>query len=121
MKKKVLIVDNDSELQFLLTQILSDADYETCSLLDGELVLETIVRFAPNLILLDVKMGDLDGRNLCKHIKEAPGMAAIPVILVSATDDLSASLGHEGSPDDIILKPFDLDYLLKKVAFFLKA
>lgn len=120
MGKKILIVDNDSELQFLLVQILTDADYETYSLFRGELLMETIEQFAPNLILLDVKMGDLDGRTLCKHVKETSGMETIPVLLVSAVDDLSASLGQQGGPDGIILKPFGLEYFLKKVAFFLE-
>lgn len=120
MKKKILIVDNDSELQFLFAQILGDAGHETCSLLDGELALETIVKFRPDLILLDVKIGNVDGRTLCKQVKETPGMEVIPVILVSAVDHLSAALGHEGSPDEVIMKPFDLDHFLKTVRFFLK-
>ncbi len=120
MEKKILIVDNDSELQLLLVQILSDAGYKTCSLLHGESVIETIAQFAPDLILLDVKIGNLDGRNLCKHIKQTPGMEAISIILVSAVDGLRASLDQEGGPDDIILKPFDLDNFLKKIAFFFK-
>ncbi|GGC23420.1 hypothetical protein GCM10011386_14170 [Parapedobacter defluvii] len=119
MGKKILIVDDDAELQFLLVQILGDAGYETCNLLHGESVLETTTQFAPDLILLDVKIGNMDGRSLCKHIKQTPGMEAIPIILVSAADGLYVSLDQEGGPDDIILKPFDLDNFLKKIAFFL--
>ena len=119
MGKKILIVDDDTELQFLLAQILGDAGYQTCCLRNGESVIETTAQFFPDLILLDVKIGNIDGRTLCKRIKQTAGMEVIPIILVSAVDNLYASLDKEGGPDDIILKPFDLDDFLKRVRVFL--
>lgn len=118
MGRKILIVDDDAELQHLFVQILGDAGYETCSLLQGEQVIETILQFTPDVILLDVKIASLDGRDVCEQIKRTPGMGLIPIILVSAADDLFASLGTDGGPDAIIQKPFDLAYFLQKIAAF---
>lgn len=115
MRKKILIVDNDPDLQELLHLILSEGNYETRSLFSGEQAIETIHQFEPHLVLLDVMVGDMDGRSICRAIKETPGMEHLPVILVSGIQDLSVALGQQGAPDDVISKPFDIDFFLEKV------
>ncbi|RWY50104.1 response regulator [Mucilaginibacter gilvus] len=116
MSKKILIVDDDPDILEILSLILSDTGYETMALAHGQTIFDDIRDFEPNLVLMDVMLAGMDGRAICKNIKENQFTSALPVILISGTHDLSDSLRLQGAPDDFIAKPFELDYLLSKVA-----
>ncbi|RYY26246.1 MAG: response regulator transcription factor [Chitinophagaceae bacterium] len=75
----------------------------------------------PHLVLMDVQLAQLDGRQLCRALKEQAQTAALPVILISAASGMQSCLLEKGAPDDFIAKPFDLDHLLTKVDFLLVA
>jgi DNA-binding response OmpR family regulator len=113
--KKILIVDDDRDILELMAYILGEEDYQTLTLDNGDAILEEISRFKPDLILMDVMLEHLDGRDICHLIKRMEATRSLPVILVSASHDLSESLGREGAPDDFLSKPFELETLLHKV------
>jgi DNA-binding response OmpR family regulator len=115
MRKRILAVDDDPMILLVLKNLLEDEGYKVDTLSKGEKVFEKISKHMPDLILLDVVLGDLDGRNICKSIKEKMETHNIPVILVSATHNLSDSIKQEGAPDDFLSKPFDLFILLRKI------
>lgn len=116
MSKKILVVDDDSDIVEILSFLLSEAGYETRVLTHGETIFNDIKEFKPNLILMDVMLGGMDGSTICNSIKTDPSMSPLPVILISGTHDLAKSLHLPGAPDDFIAKPFNLDHLLEKVA-----
>jgi DNA-binding response OmpR family regulator len=116
MSKKILILDDDSDILEILTIVLSEAGYETRALTHGETVLEDITNFQPDLVLMDVMLGSMDGRAICKDIKQNEVTSHLPVILISGTHDLARSLHLSGAPDDFVAKPFGIQYLLAKVA-----
>jgi DNA-binding response OmpR family regulator len=64
---------------------------------------------------MDVMLDDMDGRMICRDIKTKSETQTVPVILISASHDLSLALEQQGAPNDFIAKPFDIDYLLNKV------
>ena len=69
----------------------------------------------PDMILLDVRMPDMDGYSFCRVLKADPASRPIPVTFVSAQDTLEARLlGYDAGGDDFILKPFETDELLRK-------
>lgn len=109
-------MDDDSDIVEILSYVLSEAGYETRILTHGETIFNEIKEFKPNLILMDVMLGGMDGRVICHDIKTNPSMSSLPVILISGTHDLAKSLHLPGAPDDFIAKPFNLDHLLEKVA-----
>jgi DNA-binding response OmpR family regulator len=116
MSKRILIVDDDSDIVEILSFLLSEAGYETRLLTHGETVFDDIKEFKPNLILMDVMLGGMDGRVICNTIKTDPSTSSLPVILISGTHDLAKSLHLPGAPNDFIAKPFNLDHLLEKIA-----
>ena len=103
--------DNDDILE-VLRYILEDSGYEVDTLSDGHFLFDKIKEHTPDLILLDIMLGDMDGRILCSDVKARQETHGIPVILVSASHDIANTLRQSGAPDDFVAKPFDLDELL---------
>ena len=66
-------------------------------------------------------LADQDGREICSRIKQSQDINSIPVILISATHDLSQCLDQKGAPNDFVAKPFDIDDLLGKIEHQLAA
>lgn len=110
--RRILAVDDDSDILEVIQYILEDSGYEVETLTDGQYLFDKIKESQPDLILLDIMLGNLDGRDLCRSVKVRSETQNIPVILVSASHDVSKSLDQEGAPNDFIAKPFDIDVLL---------
>ena len=115
MSKKILIVDDDPDILEILSLILADTGYETRALAHGKTIFDDIRDFEPNLVLMDVMLAGLDGRTICKSIKENQLTRFLPVILISGIHDLAESLHFPGAPNDFIAKPFDIDHLLERI------
>jgi DNA-binding response OmpR family regulator len=115
MNKKILVLDDDNDILEILSILLLESGYEVKTLNCGETVFEEIKDYRPDLILMDVMLAGMDGRSICKNIKENHLTSFLPVILISGTHDLSQSLHLPGAPNDYVAKPFDLDYLLSIV------
>jgi len=114
--RRILAVDDDKDILEVLQYILEESGYEVETLSDGHYIFDRIRKHHPDLILLDIMLGGLDGRELCKHIKAMNETHDIPVILISASHNISdRSLRNNGGPDDFIAKPFDIDALLSSV------
>lgn len=119
--KRILVLDDDAAILDMLAMILSDAGYQVLALPEGGQLFEIVKSFAPDLVLMDVQLAWLDGRQLCRALKEQAQTAGLPVILISAASGMQSCLLEKGAPDDFIAKPFDLDHLLAKVDFLLAA
>jgi DNA-binding response OmpR family regulator len=114
--RRILAVDDDQDILEVLQYILEESGYEVATLSDGYNLISKVRDFHPDLVLLDIMLGGLDGRELCKHLKASKETNYVPVILISASHDVSKrSLNHDGGPDDFIAKPFDIDVLLNSV------
>lgn len=113
--RKILAVDDDSDILEVLQFILEDSGYEVETLSDGHFLFEKIQENMPDLILLDIMLGSLDGRELCKSVKAKAETHDIPVILISASHNVTSSLNQKGAPDAFLAKPFDIDDLLKMI------
>jgi len=115
MGKKILILDDDPDILEILSLVLGENGYEICALSCGDTVFDDIKDFQPDLILMDVMLAGLDGRSICKEIKENHLTYFLPVILISGTHDLAESLHLPGAPNDFVAKPFDIDHLLARI------
>ena len=114
--RRILAVDDDNDILEVLKYILEDSGYEVETLSNGYNLFSTIREHQPDLILLDIMLGGLDGRELCKHLKAGKETHNIPVILISASHYVSPNTSHQGGgPDDFIAKPFDIDVLLRSI------
>lgn len=116
MASKILILDDNPDILTILSFILHEEGYAVETQADGSGVFTDIEQFQPDLLLIDVMLGNLDGRQICKQLKSNAATKALPVILISGTHDLTRSLNQPGAPDDFIAKPFELDLVLQKIA-----
>jgi CheY-like chemotaxis protein len=113
--KKVLVVDDDNDILDVIRIILEDEGYEVSTLDNGRDVLGVVASNMPDLILLDVMLCGMDGRDICKNLKSHALYKLIPIIMISASHNLQGLLEEEGSADGFISKPFDIDNLIDVV------
>lgn len=115
MSKKILAVDDDSDILDVIRIILEDEGYEVSTLANGKQVFEVLEENIPDLILLDVMLGGLDGRDICRALKQHDVFKNIPVVMISASHNLNNLLLMPGAPDNFLAKPFDIDRLVEMV------
>ena len=120
---RILIVDDDPSTAKALEYALGVQGYETRVAYTGKAALTTISEWPPDLLMLDVKLPDIDGLELLSRVRAGEETAATPVILITASRKGSSSrvLGLNLGADDYIEKPFGLDELLARVAANLRA
>ena len=112
----ILIVDDTPANLKLLSQILTTAGYHIRVASNGTHALASVEMALPDLILLDVKMPGLNGYEVCAKLKTNARTAEIPVIFISALDDLQDKLqGFHAGGLDYITKPFQLEEVLARV------
>lgn len=107
-RARVLIVDDEPFNIDYLEQELEDLDCETVSAGDGREALELVAADAPDLILLDIMMPQMDGFQVLARLKSDQALRDIPVIVISALDDMGSVVkGIEMGAEDYLPKPFD--------------
>jgi DNA-binding response OmpR family regulator len=112
----VLVVDDDRVIQQLLEVNLELEGYEVKRAENGEEALKLVREYNPDVMLLDVMMPKLDGREVCRRIKADPQTAHVPVIFLSArAQDMDVNSGLELGASAYITKPFDPVDLLQTV------
>jgi len=118
-KQKVLLVDDEQVITDRLAPFLTRAGYEVEVAMDGEKALEMVDSFSPDLVVLDVLMPKLDGREVLRHLREKDNWT--PVILltqVGGADERTMAL-MEGA-DDYLNKPFDSNELAARIKAVLR-
>jgi DNA-binding response OmpR family regulator len=113
--KRILVVDDDDDVLETIQLILEIGGYEVEPLNDAEVIFERIEEFKPDLILLDVVLGKIDGRVVCSQIKGHTTTQKIPILMMSGLYDLKEVNDMECAPDDFMSKPFKMDVLLEKI------
>ena len=117
-RASILVVEDDPPLARALIDCLEDADYRVWHAIDGQDARAQLERAAPDLILLDLLLPDIDGLVLCSLLK---GVADVSIIILSASHRRSdATLALKLGADDFIRKPFDLDNLLARIEAVLR-
>lgn len=112
----VLVVDDEPLNADLLEQELGAAGYRTVAAASGEQALAAAAQLAPDLILLDVTMGGIDGYETCRRLKASEATRAIPVIFLTARTETFEKVRAFGSGAvDYVTKPFELGTLLDRL------
>jgi len=107
-KKKVLIVEDESDVAELAKTAIESDDVDVFTAFDGLSALGEIQRLRPDLILLDVMLPTLDGFELCKRIKDDPGTEDILVVLFTAAHEAFIVERVVGvGADDYLTKPVE--------------
>jgi PAS domain S-box-containing protein len=112
----ILVVDDHIPSLQLLTELLEKEGYRVRPLEKAQAALDSAAAIPPGLILLDVRMPDVDGYEICRRLKEDSRTAHVPVIFVSALHDADAKdLGFQAGGIDYISKPFEESEVLARV------
>ena len=114
MQGRILVVDDDEMLRQTIELLLCYKGYIVKTLSTGKNLTETVAEFSPDLILLDSILDELSGRDLWRELKLHQLYHHIPIIVMSANDDLYNSICADGA-NDVILKPFDEITLLSRI------
>jgi two-component system alkaline phosphatase synthesis response regulator PhoP len=115
MKKKVLVVDDESDILDLMTYNLRGEGYDVVTARDGPAALQQ-ASLHPDLIILDVMMPGLDGYEVCRRLKNNPSTASIPVVFLTARSaEVDEVHGLEIGADDYVQKPISPRKLLARV------
>ena len=110
---KILLIDDDPQMQLLITDYMGGHGHEVVVAPDGAMGLSTSVMEYPDIIILDMMMPVMDGPKALEFLKREPGLAGIPVVVVSANDDTELKQNMlDGGVVAYLGKPVNLPELL---------
>jgi len=114
--ERVLIVDDDPDIQGLVSYNLSQAGFRVTNAVTGSAALESVREQPPDLIILDIMLPDLDGLEVCRTLRMRANSRRIPIIMLTArTEESDRVVGFELGADDYVMKPFSPRELVLRV------
>ena len=117
-KQRIMIVDDDENINELISLYLTKECFETKMVYDGESALRELSVFKPNLIILDLMLPGIDGYQVCREIRKTNN---VPIIMLSAKGEtFDKVLGLELGADDYMIKPFETKELVARVKAVLR-
>jgi two-component system, OmpR family, phosphate regulon response regulator PhoB len=118
---RVLVVDDDSDINGALRSALQIAGYEADGSETGAGALAACDRFCPDLVLLDQMLPDVDGMEVCSRLRAKPATARVPIVFLTArTDENTRLRGLSLGADDYVVKPFSTQELLLRIRALLR-
>lgn len=116
--KRILVIEDEPDIQEMLCAYLRDADYSVSAASDGIQAMDCFHRESWDLILLDLMLPKIDGYGVCELIRRE---SDVPVIMVTALDTEENQIrGFDLQIDDYVTKPFSMPILLRKIAAVLR-
>lgn len=121
-KSRILVVDDETYIVELVKFNLEKEGYKVLVAYDGLNALEIVKEEHPDLIILDIMLPNMDGLEVCRHLKQSPEYNKIPIIMLTAKgDEFDTVLGLEMGADDYIKKPFSPREMVARVKARLRA
>lgn len=114
-RPRVLVVEDDPNMRGLLQVLLDTEGYDVATASDGLAGLSQAAQTAPQLILLDLNMPDLGGLRVLEQLRDDPGLAGTPVLVVTGQVDAVPVVEDLLGSDRVLLKPFAVAELLERV------
>lgn len=113
----VLIVDDEHDFRVICAHVLERGGYDTATAEDGMKGLAAFEKRGPDLVVLDGNLPDLDGIEVCRRLRKLPGGDKVPVLMCTVRSAVvSIQDGIDAGVTDYVLKPFEMDDLLERVA-----
>src|SRR5204862_5088986 len=114
----ILVVDDDAHIREVIIFALEKAGFRTIEAADGQQALERFAREAPDLVVLDIVMPELDGTEVCRRLRRG---SHVPIVFLSSKDEeIDRILGLELGGDDYLAKPFSPRELVARVRAVLR-
>ena len=115
---RIMIIDDDPHICELLSLYLDKEGYETAMMHSGRQALDKLSDFAPNLIILDLMLPEMDGYQVCQEIRKT---SSVPIIMLTAKGEVfDKVLGLELGADDFVVKPFETKEVLARIKAVLR-
>jgi len=119
--RQVLIVEDETEIAELIEFHLRREGLSARIVASGRAALEAIRMEAPDIVILDLMLPDLDGLEVCRRIRQNPEINAVPILMVSAKgEEADIVTGLELGADDYVTKPFSTKVLVARVRNILR-
>ena len=113
---RVLIVEDEPDMNDLLADILSAYDFDPVQAASGEQCLAMLAEQPPDAILLDLMLPGMSGIEVCKKLKDSRATRTIPILILTALDSHPDRLNaYEAGADDYMTKPFAPDALVSRL------
>src|SRR5436190_9025479 len=104
--QRVLIVDDDPDIQRLVSYSVGQAGFDVTAAASGRKALESIQKQPPDLIILDLMLPDIDGMEVCRTLRQLEHCRQIPIIMLTARgEEIDRVIGFEIGADDYVSKP----------------
>ncbi len=115
-RKKILLIEDDEDIQELVTFHLGKEGYAVHVLAAGEGAVEAARKQAPDLILLDLMLPGIDGLQVCRNLRNEPRTQHMPIVMVTAKgEETDIVTGLEVGADDYLTKPFSPKVLVARI------
>jgi two-component system phosphate regulon response regulator PhoB len=119
--KPILIVEDETEISELVEYHLKQTGFSVTSVPDGSSALDQVKRKRPALIILDLMLPDMDGKDICRALKSNPTTRSIPILMLTAkAEELDRVVGFELGAEDYVTKPFSPRELVLRVKAILQ-
>ncbi len=117
---RVLLIDDEQFYFKLIRKTLKEADYDLEYARSGSEGLAKIPAFEPEVLIVDLKLPEMDGFEILERLRQDSKFGHIPVIVITAKDELSEKLkAFELGADDYLVKPFQPEELVARISWLL--
>lgn len=114
--KKILVADDDNNVLFLISELLTRQKYQVFQAVNGDQAIREATSLHPDLMVLDIMMPGIDGIEVCRRIKASPDTSDIKVIMLTAkTSGKDMEAGMAAGADYYLTKPFKIYELTEKI------
>jgi len=119
--KPILIIEDEKDIVDLVAYHLLQAGFSVTSALNGPSGLEKARKERPSLVILDLMLPGMDGKDICRSLKSNPLTKSIPILMLTAkTEEMDRVIGFELGADDYVTKPFSPRELILRVKVILR-
>jgi len=119
--ERILIVDDDPDIQRLVSYNLTQAGFEVVTAQTGRIALASVQKQPPDLIILDLMLPDVDGVEVCRTLRQRESSRRIPIVMLTArSEEIDRVIGFELGADDYVMKPFSPRELVLRVKSILR-
>jgi CheY-like chemotaxis protein len=113
----ILVADDDDDVRELVVFRLERAGYQVVTASDGQEAVQVALERPPDVCVIDVMMPKLDGYEVTERLRASPGLADVPIVLLTArVQEAAVNRGLEAGASDYIKKPFSPQELVERIA-----
>jgi len=117
----ILVIEDEEDISKLVEYQLKQSGYPVATASDGSSALEKVKKLRPALVILDLMLPDMDGKDICRALKANPSTQKIPILMLTAkTEEMDRIVGFELGAEDYVTKPFSPRELVLRAKAILK-